>query len=661
MGLAHGLLLREQVRANVRAFLQEWAMGRRGQTRASLREIWTRIAPHIPAHYHAELSGLAEGSGVPLADLRLLHALPSRYHCTGTAATPEVTRDGKIYHTRSLDYALDIGELVRPQTNSLLFVSVPKKGLPHATVSWAGFLGCVTGMNLEGVSVGEMGSSSKDESYDGVPMIFLLKETLRTAQNLQEAKALWSRARRTCGYNFILCDPEGVCAVECNRSTVRFFGPGDRREDLAPHYSIPGVVRRCNHFVSRELAATQRDPYDPRVSSKNSWIAYERQGRFLKERAGEIDAAAMIELLRGYPPSHPCLHQAVMCPNDRVLWVSQAVDPATHPLAGAQNQPFVRYELRGLVAGRPAPALRFGRTAAPDDDETGRIESERRIEGIFAHEPKPFTFRLRPLRSLGKVAIHHLTYPSPGPSKFDENWTVHAEYYRPEGNGPFPSAIVLHILDGRFYVARMLAAALAQKGVAALFIKLPYYGERRPKGEVDLSALEVPDVIGAMRQGVRDIRRGAAWLRTRKEIDARRVGIVGVSLGSFVAQLAAGADGGFDRCAFLLGGGSLWSALYSGSKDTRNVQRIVEERGWSKDRMRKLLAPIEPTGHIEGIRRDGVLMINCLADEVVPPATTRSYWEAVGRPVILWYPGGHYALKDHVVEVMSRVTDHFDR
>ncbi|MHC4225329.1 MAG: hypothetical protein ACYSUN_15170, partial [Planctomycetota bacterium] len=88
MGLAHGLLLREQVRANVRAFLQEWAMGRRGQTRASLREIWTRIAPHIPAHYHAELSGLAEGSGVPLADLRLLHALPSRYHCTGTAATP---------------------------------------------------------------------------------------------------------------------------------------------------------------------------------------------------------------------------------------------------------------------------------------------------------------------------------------------------------------------------------------------------------------------------------------------------------------------------------------------------------------------------------------------------------------------------------------------
>ena len=254
-----------------------------------------------------------------------------------------------------------------------------------------------------------------------------------------------------------------------------------------------------------------------------------------------------------------------------------------------------------------------------------------------------------------------VTYPSPGPSRFEENWTVHAEYYRPEGEGPFPSAIVLHILDGRFFVARMLATSLAQKGIAALFIKLPYYGERRPKGDVDLSALEVPDVVGAMRQGVRDIRRGAAWLRARTEIDASRVGIVGVSLGSFVAQMAAGADGGFDRCAFLLGGGSLLGALYSGSKDTRRAEKLVEERGWSKERMRKLLEPIEPLGHTAGIRKDGVLMINCLQDEVVPPTTTRRYWEELGRPVILWYPGGHYALKDHVVEVMSRVTDHFDR
>ena len=42
-------------------------------------------------------------------------------------------------------------------------------------------------------------------------------------------------------------------------------------------------------------------------------------------------------------------------------------------------------------------------------------------------------------------------------------------------------AAVFDILDGRAYVARMVAASLSQAGVAALFVKLPYYAERRPK------------------------------------------------------------------------------------------------------------------------------------------------------------------------------------
>ena len=87
-GLAHGRLLKEEIRQNVRAFLYDWALGRQKRKREELEAIWTSISKHVPAHYDAELAGLAEGSGVPLADLQLLHAIPSRYHCTGTAAMP---------------------------------------------------------------------------------------------------------------------------------------------------------------------------------------------------------------------------------------------------------------------------------------------------------------------------------------------------------------------------------------------------------------------------------------------------------------------------------------------------------------------------------------------------------------------------------------------
>ncbi len=657
MGVAHGRLLAEEVKADVQAFLYDWAMGDRGRTREELQAIWDRLAPHIPKRYLEEIAGIAEGSGVPVEDIRLVHAIPSRYHCTGAAALPAVTADGKVYHTRSLDYSLDIGNGVRPQTNSILYVCVPEEGVPHAIVSWAGFVGCVTGMNLEGVSVGEMGSSSSDETFDGVPMIFLLREVLVRARDLAQAKGIWAKGPRTCGFNFVFSDPKDACAVESNATMVRFFGAGDERENVAPHCAIAGIVRRCNHFVDPELAATQREPYDPRESAGSSWSAYDIQGRFLDERRGKIDAHTMIALLRTYPVSHSCLHQAVMCPNDRAIWVSEARDPREDPLPGAQNQPFLRYDLRAFVEGVALPAQHSG----PDRPftgpaESGTIDGEREIQGPFAHRPEKVAYILRPLRTLGEVSIHELTYPSPGPSLCPENETVYAEYFRPPGEGPFPSAIVLDILDGRAYVARMVAAGLSQAGVAALFVKLPYYGERRPKS-LDPDKLGLPDVVGAVTQGVRDIRRGAAWLRGRKEV--RSVGIVGVSLGAFMAELAAGADGGFDRCAFVVGGGSIADSIYAGSKDTRKIVKVLEARGYTEEKVREAIAPIEPLTTIGGVGRGGVLMINCRNDEVVPRASTERYWEAIGKPEIVWYDGGHYALKDHVFDVLAKITAHF--
>lgn len=630
-GLAHGRLLRKRIAENVRAFLDEWAIRRKGRTRAELMAIWKKTAPHIPAHFHEELKGLAEGSGVPLKDLQLLHAIPSRYHCTGTAALPAVTKDGRLYHTRSLDYPLDIGRTVRPQTNALLLVSVPRDGIAHACVGWAGFLGCVTGMNIAGVSIGEMGSRSSDESFDGLPMIFMVREALRTAHNLEEAKAVWRKHPRTCGYNFILCDEKNACAVECNRSRLVFFAPGDKKENAAPHYAIPNVVRRCNHFIDRELAKTQRRLYDPRMgASAPSFGVYLSQGRALEAARGTIGLDTMISILRAYPPFVSCLHQAVMIPADRVLWVSQATDPAHDPLPGAQSQPFLRYDLRALVKGPPRGAELWLRGGGP----------------------------LRRLRTVGDVTIDHLRLMSSGPPPTD---VLHAEYFRPKTRpaGPMRGVVVLHILDGRFYTARMIAMTLARHGTAALFVQLPYYGYRRPAGGVDMRKVDLPDLAQAIRQGVGDVVKAAKWLRERPEVDKERVGIVGVSLGSFVAQVAAGIDKRFDRCVFVLGGGSMTEAIYSGSKDTIRIERRIAARGYTKEQVRKALMGFEPMDRTEGLK--GVLMINCNQDEVVPPESTRRYWEAIGRPEIVWYDGGHYAAIRRLPEIVKRILDHFGR
>jgi hypothetical protein len=300
------------------------------------------------------MRGLAAGSGVPLGDLQLLHAMPSEFHCSGAAAAGPATRDGKLYHSRSLDYSLGIGVDDRLQNHALLIVRVPSDGIANAVPAWAGFLGAVTGLNLAGISIGEKGSASRDESLAGMPMIFTVRQVLRRASTLAQAVEVVRRGPRTCGFNYIVGsgDERQAVALEVTRHEFFVAGFGDDHESVPPHETLPFMVRRTNHFVGRDTAASQRRPgqgYHPEAYMAGSWRRYQAITAFLRQHSGALDAPRMIELLRQYPAGHPCLHQVVMGSSDRLIWVSQAVDDRRSPTAGAQNQPFVRYDLRAIV------------------------------------------------------------------------------------------------------------------------------------------------------------------------------------------------------------------------------------------------------------------------------------------------------------------------
>ena len=99
--------------------------------------------------------------------------------------------------------------------------------------------------------------------------------------------------------------------------------------------------------------------------------------------------------------------------------------------------------------------------------------------------------------------------------------------------------MVLHILGADFALSRYLAARLADRGVAALFVKLPYYGERRPPGgEKRFLSADIERSVVAMGQGICDVRRAAAWLASRPEVDSGKLGVTGISLGGIVSSVA---------------------------------------------------------------------------------------------------------------------------
>jgi dienelactone hydrolase len=255
--------------------------------------------------------------------------------------------------------------------------------------------------------------------------------------------------------------------------------------------------------------------------------------------------------------------------------------------------------------------------------------------------------------------VYRLRFPSPVVTETPENNTVHAEYYRPRGKGPFPGVIVLDIMGGDLSVSRMIATALAQKRVAALCVQMPYYGPRRPAGSnLRMVSTDFDRTMEAIRQTVLDVRRATAWLEARPEIDARRLGVLGTSLGSFMGSLAAEMEPKLRRVAILLGGGGLIDAFYDNPR-AAPFRKTWETLGGTRQSLARLIAPADPLTYAANLKDRKVLMIAAKRDEIVPPKMAEAMWKATGQQEIFWYDCTHRGAIRFVVPAMVHVVKHF--
>jgi dienelactone hydrolase len=267
------------------------------------------------------------------------------------------------------------------------------------------------------------------------------------------------------------------------------------------------------------------------------------------------------------------------------------------------------------------------------------------------------------VRTLGKVRLYKLTFPSPVETAVSENNTVHAEYFQPIGTGPFPACVVLHILGGDFLLAETVAQHLAQQGIAALFVKMPYYGERRGKNSPRRMISPIPaESVAGMTQAVLDIRCATAWLAGRPEVNRERLGITGISLGGIMSALAASGEPRLRNVAIFLGGGNLAELLWANeTREARAFREKWQADGGTRESFREALAPIDPTtyGHLLKGRR--VLMIAAKNDEVIPPASASALWESIGRqPELVWIDAGHYTAIRYLPRELVRLDRFFN-
>jgi dienelactone hydrolase len=260
-----------------------------------------------------------------------------------------------------------------------------------------------------------------------------------------------------------------------------------------------------------------------------------------------------------------------------------------------------------------------------------------------------------------RITLSEVTFPSPVVTDCECNNTVHCEYFQPLVSGRRPAVVVLHILGGDFPLARLFCRYLSANGTAALFVKMPYYGPRRPEGVNRRMISADPHAsVAGFTQAVLDIRRAAAFLASRPEVDPERIGIFGVSLGGITASLAGAIEPRFTSVCTMLAGGDLARLTWNwNSPSVRVAREAWLAGGRTEEQFFETLKPVEPAEYAERLRGRRLLMINASRDELIPPDHTVRLWEKAGRPRIVWYDAGHYSALLFLFDGLSEVTRFF--
>ena len=189
------------------------------------------------------------------------------------------------------------------------------------------------------------------------------------------------------------------------------------------------------------------------------------------------------------------------------------------------------------------------------------------------------------------------------------------------GESPAPAAVLLHGLTShKERMSESVGRALLARGVGSLALDLPMHGERaRPGGR---SAFNNPlALVGAWRTAMEEARSATAWLRAQAEVDGRRVGVAGYSLGGFLAIMVAASEPAL-RVVLLAAAGDL--------PDATPYAAIV--RGM-----------VDPVRAVRELGGRPLMLVNGKRDTTTRPAQAQRLFDAAVEPKsIIWYDGGHW-------------------
>jgi hypothetical protein len=195
-----------------------------------------------------------------------------------------------------------------------------------------------------------------------------------------------------------------------------------------------------------------------------------------------------------------------------------------------------------------------------------------------------------------------LRFTSPIRSLYPENDIVNARWYpaHPENQKgkPKQAMIVMPQWNADAFSHNALCTLFNRFGISCLRLSKPYHDIRRP-AELERSDYAVSSNVGrttaACRQAVVDIRSCIDWLEQQ---GYSQFGVLGTSLGSCYAFIAAAFDPRLQVCAFNHASTWFGDVTWAG-QSTRHIRAAFEQAGLTQDQVRQIFSIVSPMSYMD--------------------------------------------------------------
>jgi esterase/lipase len=254
--------------------------------------------------------------------------------------------------------------------------------------------------------------------------------------------------------------------------------------------------------------------------------------------------------------------------------------------------------------------------------------------------------------------LHYaVDFPTAHPLRYKKSNTVRGEYFQPRGTNKAALAILLHgVGDFSVIPCRLLAKALAKKGMASFILYSVMHSSRMPKSvKKRFPHLTSREWFESHQISVIDLRQVIDWASSRTEINDEQIAAIGISFGGFISAIAMGIDKRIKAAGLIVTGGNSskigWEKRASDFKDEAEYQDIqssyrqyldeIAEKGLEKVTPPRESFLTDPMTFAHLLRQRPVLMLNARWDEAIPREAILDFWKEAGEPTLSWFPATH--------------------